>query len=206
MKNRLALAVVLSAALVPGAAHAGPFHKAALYTKWATLRTKATIGNIAMKAVGYAELAGLKFKVKPYEAQVSHDLWRGSRVDDAGLEKLHARGFSGVVGLTAERDLDVDANADGLSKKRIKIIDNHTPTYAQVSSFLKYVDTHKAKGPVYVHCEAGVGRTGIMVAAYRMKVQGWDAAHAVAEARKYGMVERAQIEFIRGMYKNLDKI
>jgi len=202
MKIRLALALVL----MGGVAHAGPMHKIALYSKYAMLQTKAAIGNTAMKAVGIAELAGLKFPVKKYEARVSKDLWRGSRLDDAGEKNLHSRGFSAIVGLTAERDTDPHARADGLAKMRIGVIDNHVPSYAQVKKFLGYVDQQKAKGPVYVHCEAGVGRTGIMVAAYRMKVQGWDAARAIVEARKYGMKEREQILFIRDMYKHLDKI
>jgi protein tyrosine/serine phosphatase len=54
-----------------------------------------------------------------------------------------------------------------------------------------------------VHCEAGVGRTGIMVASYRMAVQGWSTGHAVAEARRYGLRMREQIEYIRGLGREL---
>jgi protein tyrosine phosphatase (PTP) superfamily phosphohydrolase (DUF442 family) len=168
------------------------------------LRTRAAIAVGAGKAIGWLEMdrklgpiriPGLKFKVRSYQEPVSNRLWRGSRVDDAGLADLKGRGFAAVIGLTAERDIDADAHKIGLAHKRIAIEDNHVPTMAQVHEFLDYVRAQD--GPVYVHCEAGVGRTGIMVAAYRIAVQGWGVGRAVVEARQRGLVLRNQVEFIR---------
>ena len=55
------------------------------------------------------------------------------------------------------------------------------PTQAQLDLFLDLV-TDPARQPVLVHCMAGSVRTGLMVAAYRIRVQGWSCENAVAEA------------------------
>ena len=39
--------------------------------------------------------------------------------------------------------------------------------------------------PVLVHCELGKSRTGVVVAAYRIVVQGWSYAAAIADAQRY---------------------
>lgn len=43
-----------------------------------------------------------------------------------------------------------------------------------------------ARRPVLVHCEQGFHRTGILVAAYRIGIQGWPIERAQAEMEKSG--------------------
>jgi protein tyrosine/serine phosphatase len=43
-----------------------------------------------------------------------------------------------------------------------------------------------ANQPVFVHCKLGKDRTGIVVAAFRMKVEGWPLAQAEAEMDSFG--------------------
>jgi protein tyrosine phosphatase (PTP) superfamily phosphohydrolase (DUF442 family) len=206
------LAIVLVCGAMSGSAQAGVFHKAGLVIRRDVLRTRANVAVFAGRAFGLAEMAAPKLtarlvKVRSYQEPVvdpasagsplDSKLWRGSRVDDVGLASLKARGFTAVVGLTAERDIDKDARKIGIAHKRIPILDNSTPTIAQVKDFLAYVKAQKGK--VYVHCEAGVGRTGIMVAAYRIGVEHWDVGRALAEAREHGLKLRNQVEFIRSL-------
>jgi protein tyrosine/serine phosphatase len=43
-----------------------------------------------------------------------------------------------------------------------------------------------ANQPVFVHCKLGKDRTGIVVAAYRMKVEGWPFTLAESEMESFG--------------------
>ena len=41
--------------------------------------------------------------------------------------------------------------------------------------------------PVFVHCKHGADRTGVIVACYRMRQDGWSTARAMDEAKLYGL-------------------
>jgi protein tyrosine phosphatase (PTP) superfamily phosphohydrolase (DUF442 family) len=159
-------------------------------------RIKDELLVIAGEALGVAELLGLRYRVKAYEAQVTPELYRGARVDARGMASLRAQGIRSIVSFCLENDDDArPAEALGLRHTRIPVLDNSTPTGEQVRDFLLYV-AEAQNQPVYCHCEAGKGRTGVMVACYRVAVGRWTAAAAVAEAKSFGLQLVNQIEFI----------
>ncbi|MFD3585205.1 dual specificity protein phosphatase family protein [Streptomyces sp. NPDC058683] len=94
-------------------------------------------------------------------------LWRGSAPSPAGYRALAGLGFTTVVDLRAE-DLTAAQLAGpgeaGLDVVRLPVRDGQTPRPGQVQRFLDVVAD--APGRVFVHCGAGVGRTGTMAAAY----------------------------------------
>jgi tyrosine-protein phosphatase SIW14 len=54
-----------------------------------------------------------------------------------------------------------------------------------IDDFLEVMDD-PANHPVLIHCKAGLHRTGLLVAVYRMDHEGWSAAEAVEELRANG--------------------
>ena len=123
-------------------------------------------------------------------------LWRGSKPDRAGAEALLSLGVRTVVNLELLHDdikaFQVAQPAKVLSEKldyfHIRewepnpvilpsVLDSH------VVEFLAIVKTQPK--PIYVHCRSGQNRTGVMVAAYRVLLEGSSPESAVAEMGKY---------------------
>ena len=163
----------------------------------------ATLGS---ELVGVAELGGLRYPVSKYEFKVADGLTRGSRIDDPkGYDKLVQQGFKGIVDLTLEGTNDAKGGkAAGLNTLNVKILDNSAPTQKQIRQFLDFA-TNPRNSPCYVHCQAGKGRTGVAVAAYRMAVEGWPPDKAIAEAKKYGCSLPDQLEFLQKFGADLAK-
>lgn len=61
------------------------------------------------------------------------------------------------------------------------------PTPEQIGRALEFVGNDADSPPVYVHCRAGVDRTGIVCSAFGMRNQGWTYEEAVQDAKKNGM-------------------
>jgi len=40
---------------------------------------------------------------------------------------------------------------------------------------------------VFVHCRRGKDRTGVVIACYRMRAEGWTAEQALGEAKQHGL-------------------
>ena len=66
----------------------------------------------------------------------------------------------------------------------LPIPDGSAPTLEQAKDFVRFVEEQRnAQRPVAVHCEAGLGRTGTMLAIYLI-AQGQSAEEAIRQVRK----------------------
>jgi protein-tyrosine phosphatase len=69
----------------------------------------------------------------------------------------------------------------GFEHKDLFFVDGSTPTMTIVERFLSIVEC--AAGAVAVHCKAGLGRTGTLIACYLMKHYHFTAAEAISWCR-----------------------
>ncbi|MGA9753397.1 MAG: tyrosine-protein phosphatase [Acidobacteriota bacterium] len=140
---------------------------------------KATPSYLGGLAVPRGDLSGL-----PNFARVSDGLYRGAQPTREGFESLKAMGVRTVINLR-----DHHSDAPLLADLGIRYVEIPCDAWrindAPVVLFLKLA-TDAACQPVFVHCQHGSDRTGVMVAAYRVVVQDWDPALAEAELPNFG--------------------
>lgn len=116
--------------------------------------------------------------------QVTTNLYRGAQPTAEGMKQLKAMGIKTVVNLrTFHSDKDKVAGT-GLKSVRFETEPWHAEE-EDVVKFLKVVtDTNNL--PVFVHCERGADRTGMMCAMYRVVVCGWTKQQAIDEMEHGG--------------------
>lgn len=133
-------------------------------------------------------------------AQVDPRLWRGAAPSAAGYESLAHNGVTTVVDLRAEDDIRVDQDLLarlGITRVHLPMRDGQSPTAAQVQRFLEAVGA--SKGRAFVHCGAGVGRTGTMAASYLVATGQATPNEAVRRNLSVGPPSLEQIAFSAGL-------
>jgi len=120
--------------------------------------------------------------------RVNDHYFRGAQPEGQDYADLKALGVKTVIDLTGGSD--ASASEPGLVKNlgmnfvRIPMDTHVTPSAETIAHFLSIVDD-PANQPVYVHCQGGRHRTGVMTAAYRMTDEGWSADRAFSEMKDY---------------------
>ena len=140
--------------------------------------------------------------------QVDNRLYRGAQPGDEGIRQLAQLGVRTIVNLrTGDEDAAI-ASELGLRHYHVPMVPWRS-TDEQVVAWLRIVIEQRKHGPVFVHCRQGADRTGLMIAVYRVVVDGWSKQAAIQEMtqgdfnhhsiwrnlRKY--VERMDVDSIR---------
>lgn len=115
----------------------------------------------------------------PNFQQVNDHYLRGGQPDQEGLNWLKDEGVSLVIDFRGE-DADNAWNPPTdypIQVYRIRVPDFQSPSFAQVEDFLRVLDENRDQ-KVFVHCKAGIGRTGVMTACWRIS-QGVSAERAL---------------------------
>jgi len=115
---------------------------------------------------------------------VTTNLYRGAQPTARGMVELKAMGIKTIVDLRSfHSDKGRLAGLD-LKQSRFPMQPWHAKE-ENIVGFLKLV-TNTNNLPVFVHCQRGADRTGIMCAMYRVVVCGWTKEEAIREMREGG--------------------
>ena len=128
---------------------------------------------------------------------VDAELWRGSAPTREGYRDLAARGVSTIVDLRAEedaRDEDRFIRSLGIDVVHLPVRDGQAPSERAVSRLIDVVA--RSRGTVFLHCGAGVGRTGAMAAAYLVASGQAGPREALAGNLAIGPPSLEQIAFV----------
>ncbi|MFC1451864.1 tyrosine-protein phosphatase [Verrucomicrobiota bacterium] len=145
---------------------------------------------------------GLWFRGYQLSPLTAGRLYRAGEMPPRVLKRVCRRlGIRTVVDLRHERDRRsrrrpklyarlVREEAEALQSigvRYCRIVGRQTPPQETVEQFLDVVE-NEANQPVLMHCEDGLGRSGVFAAIYRIECEGWDNERAHAEAAAFGSV------------------
>jgi tyrosine-protein phosphatase SIW14 len=115
--------------------------------------------------------------------KVDDGLYRSRQPNRAGFEEAKKMGIRTIIDLRS-RHSDAEL-VEGLGFNLVEV-----PMHAWHFSGDKVLSALRAiqagPKPVLVHCQQGADRAGVVIAAYRVVVQGWSKDEAIAELRKGG--------------------
>lgn len=118
--------------------------------------------------------------------KVTDDVYRGDRPTAEDLKELQSRGIKTLLDLeTFHTDRYVIAE----SKTNFKFLHIRMNAWdIDDEDIVTVLDilTDKNNYPIYVHCKHGSDRTGVVIAMYRIVVQGWSKEDAIAEMKGGG--------------------
>src|SRR5258708_34745430 len=131
--------------------------------------------------------------------RVNANYYRGAQPSGRDYADLAGIGIKTVIDLTQDGDPAESSivQREGMKFFRIPMTTHETPSAAKLAQFLTLVND-PANQPVYVHCQGGRHRTGVMTAVYRMTDDGWTADRAFAELKQYKFGD----EFLHSEFKD----
>jgi protein tyrosine/serine phosphatase len=142
--------------------------------------------------------------------QMDENYYRGAQPmpdDYASLAKL---GIKTIIDLRNDpTDYEkADAEAAGIKYINIPMSGWRSPKDSDIQQFMK-IATDPATGKFYVHCKAGIHRTGITAAIYRMEKDGWDYDKSYREMKNYnfssGLVHGALKSYVKNYNDKLQQ-
>jgi tyrosine-protein phosphatase SIW14 len=118
--------------------------------------------------------------------QMDEGYYRGAQPVESDYQALKDLGVKTVIDLRNDpMSYEKPAvEALGMTYVNIPMSGWKSPKMEDIDKFLALM-TDPATGTVYVHCKAGIHRTGITGAAYRYTKYGWDYDQAYKEMKNY---------------------
>jgi len=116
--------------------------------------------------------------------RVTQELYRGAQPAAQGMQELKKMGIKTVINLRSFHS-DQDALGDtGLGYERIAM----TSLYLEEKDIIRFLQivADPDRTPVFVHCQHGADRTGLLCAIYRIVICDWTKQEAIQEMTEGG--------------------
>jgi protein tyrosine/serine phosphatase len=138
--------------------------------------------------------------------RVAPHIYRGAQPLPEGYATLKKMGIRTVINLRTTSSEKRAVEAAGMKSVEVPLSVLKDINLKSVNAILEIMKD-PANQPVFLHCRQGQDRTGVVVAAYRMREDGWSFADAEAEMQSFGFndIWRELKEFIRDYAKSLGK-
>lgn len=117
--------------------------------------------------------------------RVTPGIYRGAQPQPDGYATLKKLGIRTVIDLRTSESEKAQVEAAGMQAIAVPIEMTRDGLREKVDRVVALM-ADPANQPVYVHCRHGQDRTGIVVAAYRLTVDGWGLKDAEAEMQSFG--------------------
>jgi len=119
-----------------------------------------------------------------------HDwLYRGAQPSEAALGQLKEFGINTIISfrwtLSVILQEKVIVQKLGMNLYNIPLSYWALPNRKEIERFLEIMDNEKNR-PIFVHCQHGCDRTGMLIAIYRIAREGWTVDEAYNEMRACG--------------------
>jgi|GEM_PF-6356668 len=130
--------------------------------------------------------------------QVSHGLYRGPQPGEKGIQKLADKGIKVIINLKQDSEKRVKKYKNMAEKCGLDPEDYHNLPFnhfdkpdkdnnKKIKEIFKIIeDAEEANKPVYIHCQHGEDRTGMIIAIYRVIKQEMPIEDAVKEWQDLG--------------------
>jgi tyrosine-protein phosphatase SIW14 len=148
-----------------------------------------------------------RHKELPHFHKVNDVVYRGAQPKSGGLKILKQLGIKTVVNLRDDdaraKQEEVGAHMAGLLYFNFPFERWGSPQDKEIEPVLSIIN-NPANQPVFIHCQRGADRTGVVIAVYRMAHDGWTSEQAMAEAKRYGLKpwQLGMKDYIHNFYKH----
>lgn len=157
------------------------------------VRNRIIIGIVLALILGAGGKFGRYFVFpKRFAVVEPGQIFRGGEQESGPYRRIvRDRGIRTIVTLLDDRPNDRQERAEtrvlesqGLKRIRIPMPGDGRGSFDDLDRAADALADPQNR-PVFVHCAAGVHRTGASIAAYRMKYRGWDYDRAMAELAEH---------------------
>ncbi len=134
--------------------------------------------------------------------KVSDTLYRGAQPTADGFAQLKSMGIKTTINLRSFHSDKDEIGSLELACEQIRM----EPFYIGEQDIIRFlrIVTSPEKTPVFVHCQHGSDRTGLMCAIYRVAVCGWSKEEAVDEMVNGGFGFHPVWKNIISYFMNMD--